>query len=290
MPLLNDRTIRTFLTLLPKAALSRAIGTATRLPAPRAVHTTAARLFARRYRIEVDEAEHAIGEYPTLASFFTRRLREGSRPVAPGEQVVVSPVDARVAAVGLAEKGRMIQAKGRDYSVAALLDDPVEARAFEGGPYLTLYLSPRDYHRIHAPVAGVVEGYAYIPGKLFPVNPPAVRAIPNLFCVNERLISYLRSPTGRVAVVKVGATCVGRIRAAYDDVVTRRGGGARSMKYGEPIPIEKGAELGVFETGSTVILLFEPESVELDERLIEGARVRMGEAIARTCARSAAQG
>jgi phosphatidylserine decarboxylase len=174
----------------------------------------------------------------------------------------------------------MLQAKGRDYSVAALLDDPMEARAFEGGPYVTLYLSPRDYHRIHAPVSGGIEGYAYIPGKLFPVNPPSVRTVPNLFCVNERLVTYLRSPVGRVAVVKVGATCVGRIRAAYDDIATRRGGGPSSLRYPAPIEVEKGGELGVFETGSTVILLFEPGRVELGAGLVEGATVRMGEPIA----------
>jgi phosphatidylserine decarboxylase len=194
---------------------------------------------------------------------------------------VVSPVDARVASAGCSLEGRLVQAKGRDYTLAALLNDPVDGRRFEGGCYATLYLSPRDYHRIHSPLDGEIEGYSYIPGVLFPVNAPAVRSVPNLFCVNERLVTFLATRLGKIAVVKVGATCVGRIRAAYDDVVTNSGRKAERRRYDRPIPIAKGAELGVFEMGSTVILLFEKGAVDLSSSLVEGARVRVGEEIAR---------
>jgi phosphatidylserine decarboxylase len=273
--------MRALLRVLPKAAMSRAVGSATRLPAPRFVHGAAERLFVHHYGVRMDEAEQPLGAYPSFSAFFTRRLKPGLRPIAEGEQVIVSPVDGCVAAFGRAEHGRMIQAKGRDYSLAALLDDPGEGQAFEGGAYVTLYLSPRDYHRIHAPLAGKIEAASYVPGKLFPVNAPSVRCIPNLFCVNERLITYLSTAAGRVAVVSVGATCVGRVRASYDDLATRRRGGPRKVHYEQPIPIEKGAELGVFEMGSTVILVFEPGRVGLAETLAEGATVHMGEAIAR---------
>lgn len=267
------------LDLLPKAALSRAVGRLTALPAPSAVHRAAMRVFAKAFSVEVGEAEHPFGGYRTFEEFFTRRLRPGARTIAPGERVVISPVDAVVAEAGESAGGRLVQCKGRDYSLAALLDDAAVARTFEGGAYATLYLAPRDYHRIHAPLSGAIEGYRYIPGQLFPVNGMAVKSVPNLFCVNERLITFLSTPAGKVAVVKVGATCVGRIRAAYDDVLTNAGRGPKRWHYAQPIPIEKGAELGVFEMGSTVILLFEPERARLQSGLL-GARVRMGQAIA----------
>lgn len=278
-PYRTQRAVLTALELLPKAALSRAVGRLTVLPVPSAVHRTAMRLFAKGFSVDVGEAEHSFDGYRNFREFFTRRLRAGARTVAPGERVVASPVDAVVAAAGESEGGRLVQCKGRDYSLAALLDDAQLARAFEGGAYATLYLAPRDYHRIHAPLAGAIDGYRYIPGRLFPVNGVAVKSVPNLFCVNERLITFLSTPVGQVAVVKVGATCVGRIRAAYDDVVTNAGLGPKRWRYAQPIPIEKGAELGVFEMGSTVILLFEPKRVRLSSGL-PGARVRMGQAIA----------
>lgn len=269
------------LSVLPKAAISRAVGAATRLPAPQPLHAAAAKVFARAYKVNLDEAERDVSEFRTFGDFFTRRLKPGARPIAPGEDVVVSPTDGLVAAVGISEGGRMMQVKGRDYTVAQLLDDPDEARRFEGGAYVTIYLAPRDYHRIHSPVEGVVDTLAYIPGELWPVNKPAVRCVPNLFAVNERLISYLESRAGRVAVVKVGATCVGRIRAAYDDVVTNSGGKRLRKTYDEKPRVEKGGELGVFEMGSTVILLFEPGRMSFDSAIVEGTVVRMGQAIGR---------
>ncbi len=278
----NDRfqaAVLAALQLLPKAALSRAVGRLTVLPAPASAHQTAMRLFAKVFSVDVAEAERTFGGYRTFEEFFTRRLRAGARQVAPGERVVASPVDGVVAAAGESRGGQLVQCKGREYSLAALLDDGAAAKAFEGGAYATLYLSPRDYHRIHAPLSGAIDGYQYIPGRLFPVNGVAVKAVPNLFCVNERLVTFLSTPVGQVAVVKVGATCVGRIRAAYDDVVTNAGLGPKRWRYAQPIPIEKGAELGVFEMGSTVILLFQPGRVRLSSGL-EGARVRMGQIIA----------
>lgn len=276
-----ERPVHQLLALLPRSAISRVAGTVARAPGPALAHQLVVRAFVKAFGVEAGEAERSVAEYATFEDFFTRRLRPGLRPVAAGDGVVVSPVDARVAESGLAEGGRLLQAKGAGYTVSALLADPADGKAFEGGAYATLYLAPRDYHRIHAPLSGEIEGYAYIPGELWPVNALGVRFVPQLFCTNERLVTFLATPVGRVAVVKVGAMCVGRIRASYDEIVTNAGRGATRRRYERPIPVEKGEELGVFEIGSTVILLFEAGRVALDASVVEGARVRVGQPIAR---------
>jgi phosphatidylserine decarboxylase len=199
--------------------------------------------------------------------------------------VVVSPVDAVVSEAGVAEGGRLVQAKGIDYGVEALVADEDLARRLEGGAYATLYLSPRDYHRIHFPLAGSVLGWRYVPGRLWPVNPASVRTVRGLFAVNERLVTILDTPLGRCALVAVGATVVGRVHAYYDPTVPRTndpGAKSRGRDYETPIPVAKGQELGAFEMGSTVILLFERGRIRLDARMVPGTRVRVGEAIGRT--------
>jgi len=278
---MNDHLFISALRLLPKNALSRAAGALTRWRAPAPVRLAAMRAFARRYGIDLSECPD-LDVYRTFGEFFARPLRPGLRPVAPGETVVVSPVDAVVSETGVAAGGRLVQAKGIDYTVAALLGDDDVARALEGGAYATLYLSPKDYHRIHFPLGGKVTGWRYLPGRLWPVNPASVRTVPGLFAVNERLVTILDTPLGRCAVVAVGATVVGRVQAYYDPAVPRTnapGGAPRRRDYETPLPVEKGEELGAFEMGSTVILLFEAGRVRLDPRLVPGARVRVGEAI-----------
>jgi phosphatidylserine decarboxylase len=237
------------------------------------------RAFARRYGVDLSECGD-LAAFATFGEFFARPLRPGLRPIAPGDEVIVSPVDAVVSAAGLAEKGRLVQAKGIDYGLPALLADEPLARALEGGAYATLYLSPRDYHRIHFPLGGKVTGWRYLPGRLWPVNPASVRSVPGLFTVNERLVTVLETPLGRCAVVAVGATVVGRVRAFYDPGIpptNLRGGRPSGRDYPSPVPVAKGEELGAFEMGSTVILLLEPGRARL--RLDAGARVRVGQAI-----------
>ncbi|MFO7155228.1 MAG: archaetidylserine decarboxylase [Pseudomonadota bacterium] len=274
-----DPAFIAILRLLPKNAISRLVGRITRLEGGKTAHQLAIRAFCERYGVAVEEAEMPISEYPTFASFFTRRLRPGARPIASGENVPVSPVDGAVSHAGIAGQGRLVQAKGKEYTLEKLLADPLQAARFSGGAYVTIYLSPRDYHRIHAPLGGKITGYAHVPGTLWPVNRPAVENVPELFARNERLITYLDTPLGRVAVVAVGATCVGRIRALYDDLVTNEKRTGQSHRYETPIPVAKGDEIAVFEMGSTVILLFEPGRIQLDPRLVPGAPVRMGERI-----------
>ena len=276
---MKDALLLTALRALPKNALSRAAGAVTRWQAPAAVRLAMMRAFARRYGIDLSECDD-LTVFRTFGEFFARPLRPGLRPVAPGEDVVVSPVDGAVSAAGASGGGRLVQAKGIDYSAAALLADEPLARRLEGGAYATLYLSPRDYHRIHFPLGGKVTGWRYVPGRLWPVNPASVRSVRGLFTVNERLVTVLDTPLGTCALVAVGATVVGRVRAFYDPTVPHTnapGGRSRARDYETPIPAEKGGELGAFEMGSTVILLLEPGRAEL--RLAGGERVRVGQAI-----------
>jgi phosphatidylserine decarboxylase len=278
---MDDRLFIGALRLLPKNALSRAVGALTRWRAPAGVRTAAMRAFARRYGIDLAESPD-LDAYRSFGEFFARPLRPGLRPIAPGDAVVVSPVDAVVSETGLATAGRLVQAKGIEYGLAALVADEGLARRLEGGPWATLYLSPRDYHRIHFPVGGGVVGWRYVPGYLWPVNAASVRNVRGLFTANERLVTVVDGPVGRCAIVAVGATVVGRVRAYYDPTVPLTnlpGAAPRAHDYPTPIPVTKGQELGAFEMGSTVIVVFEPGRVRLDARLVPGARVRVGEPI-----------
>ena len=276
---MRDQTFMTLMRLLPKSALSSAMGHASRLPLPAKVHQLAMRAFAQQYGVELDEAEHALEGYPNFSQFFARKLKPGLRPVDLGVNVIVSPVDGAVSQAGYLEEGGLLQAKGVRYPVERLLGEVEAARPFQKGAFATLYLSPRDYHRIHAPLAGTIEGYAYIPGEFWPVNPSSVRSKEALFCVNERLVTYLATAVGRCAVVKVGATCVSRIRASYDELMTHQGESGKTHRYPAPFAVEKGAELGWFEMGSTVILLFEEGRVRWDASLTPESKVRMGQRI-----------
>lgn len=279
---MTDRLFIAALRLVPKNALSRLAGALTRWRAPAPLRRAAMRGFAARYGIDLAECPD-LSCYETFGAFFARPLlHPGLRPVAPGERVVTSPVDGVVSETGEAASGRLVQAKGIDYTAATLLGDAALARRFEGGAYLTVYLSPRDYHRIHFPLGGRVTGYRYLPGRLWPVNPASVRTVPSLFGVNERLVTLLETPLGACALVAVGATIVGRVHAWYDPAVpvtNRAGASPQARDYPEPIGVEKGQELGAFEMGSTVILLFERGRVRLDARVATGARVRVGERI-----------
>ena len=287
---MDDRLFIGALRLLPKNALSRAVGAATRWPLPGPVRRGAMRAFAHRYGIDLTECG-PLDDFRTFGEFFARPLRDGLRPVAPGDGVVVSPVDGVVSEVGVAEGGRLVQAKGLSYTLEALLVDPPLAARLRGGAYATIYLSPRDYHRIHFPLGGRIAGWRYVPGSLWPVNPASVRTVPNLFAVNERLVTVIDTPLGRCAVVAVGATVVGRVRAYYDlgcPATNHPNGRIAVRDYEQPIPVEKGAQLGAFEMGSTVILVLEPGRAAL--RLQPGERVRVGQAIGQGTERAARVG
>jgi len=278
---MKDRLFIAALGAVPKHGLSRLVGGITRRELPGPVLRGAMRAFAARYAIDLSEAP-PLESYRTFGQFFARPLLPGRRPVAPGDAVVVSPVDAVVSECGLSAEGKLVQAKGIEYGAEALLADGPLARRLAGGAWATLYLSPRDYHRIHFPLGGRVTGWRYVPGTLWPVNQASVARVPGLFARNERLVTVMETALGCCAVVAVGATIVGRVRAAYDPAVpltNHRGASLQRHDYAAPIPVAKGAELGAFEMGSTVILLFEPGRVVLAREVAPGARVRVGERI-----------
>ena len=269
----------TLMRLLPKSALSTVVGRATRLPVPAALHQAAMRVFARQYDVNLEEAEGTLSDYPTFGSFFTRKLKPGRRTIDLGANVVASPVDAHVSQIGTIERGACLQAKGISFPVDKLLGDARRALDFEHGSFATLYLSPRDYHRFHAPLSGQITGYHYLPGEFWPVNQASVRTKDALFAINERLVTYLDTPAGQCAYIAVGATCVARIHAAYDEVITHEGQGAKAHTYGRGIAIEKGAEIGMFEMGSTVIMLFQKGRVTWYPSLKPDSPVVLGQRI-----------
>jgi phosphatidylserine decarboxylase len=266
----------------PKGAFGRTVGWLTRRYIPRPLRLSIYGGFARSVGIDLSLVDRPLDAFERFDEFFARPLRPDARPLANAK--VVNPVDGTVSAVGTAEGGRLIQCKGLDYTLAGLLADANWARKFDGGKYATLYLAPYNYHRIHSPVDGEILGFRHIPGAFFPVNPLSVRTVQSLFAINERVVTYIRSPqVGDVAVVKVAATGVGNITLAYEPRVrTHRRGrtGRRGWQeiYAQPRPIERGVELGAFHLGSTVIVLFEKGRVRLD--LEPGQHIEMGGAMA----------
>ena len=242
--------------------------------------------FAGIYGIDVTEAEKPIGEYAGFDEFFTRKLRPGARPVDETPGRVISPADGTIVECGLATAGKLLQAKGSHFDLATLLDDAAAAARLEGGGYLITYLSPKDYHRVHAPVGGRVVGWRHVPGTLFSVGAASIRREPGLFVRNERFVTLIEMDGGGlVAVVMVAAVGVGHVTVSYDpEVATHRPeffrAALRHRQYEEPRPIRRGEELGIFHLGSTTIVVFEPGRVELDA-LAAGASVKMGVGIGR---------
>jgi phosphatidylserine decarboxylase len=281
----SSRAARTAWRMIPKRVLSGAIGWASRLGIPRALRPAFLARFARFYGIDISEAEKALGEYSRVGEFFTRRLRPGARPVDMLAQVVVSPADGTVIESGIATDGHLIQAKGTYFELDELVMDGDAAKRLEGGAYLITYLSPRDYHRVHAPVAGAVIGWHYVPGTLFPVGAKSVIREPGLFISNERLVTLIDGDAGLCAVVMVAAVGVGHITAAYDpDVATHarqfKRAGIRHMRYETPRLVAKGDEIGTFHLGSTTIVVFESGRVGL-QSFVPGSGTKMGEPIGR---------
>lgn len=222
--------------------------------------------FAKAYKINLSEAELEIKEYASLNQFFTRALRAEARIIDSAANAVVSPTDSKITSFGNINQSTIIQAKGIDYSVKELLGSEKFYPHFTNGKYITFYLSPQDYHRIHSPFAGQILGYYYEPGKLFPVNDLAVLNIRGLFPKNERLITFLQTEYGKIAVIKVGASNVGKIRVTYDNKIVTNNWirFAKEHHYKDvSIMIDKGSEMGRFEMGSTVILVFENDTIDL---------------------------
>jgi phosphatidylserine decarboxylase len=283
---IKDRAVITSLKVLPKSYMSHVMGklAATRLP--KRMQTRVVRAFGSYYGVNFGEVRDPIESFHSVQSFFTRALREGARPVDAAADAFVSPCDGAWGASGIVEQGTALQVKGRKYSVATLLDDR-DARAFEGGWFATLYLSPRDYHHFHAPCSGDVVMARHVPGALWPVNSAGIRHVDGLFAKNERLIAWLR-PHGysdaRLAMIAVGATMVGKVRVSFDDLHTNRrphpGGKSETRSYDPPKKLVKGDEWGRFEFGSTIVLVATPGWLRLDPQPA-GAPLLLGRAIGR---------
>ncbi|MBB1127205.1 phosphatidylserine decarboxylase [Thiospirillum jenense] len=221
------------------------------------------RLFVKQFAVNLDEAaESSPAAYSTFNAFFTRALRSDARPITDDPQTIISPVDAVISQLGTIENGQLIQAKGRQFTLTELLGGaPDLAQLFDGGLFATLYLSPRDYHRIHTPAAGQLRSMLYIPGRLFSVNPATVRGVPNLFARNERVICVFNNEYGPFVLVLVGAIFVGSIETTWAGEITPpRGVIIRRDDYpnNETPTFARGAECARFNMGSTVIVLLPP--------------------------------
>ena len=242
----------------------------------------AIRRYVATYDVDLAEAEVAdVSAYPHVNSFFTRALRPGARPVDADPQAVVSPVDGRVSQAGVVREGRLIQAKGRRFALAELLADNDWARRLQGGSYATLYLSPRDYHRVHAPLDLRLLEMIHVPGRIFSVNESTTRTVPRLFARNERVVAFFDTPAGALAVVWVGAIFVSSIETVWAGEVTPpRSRRIRRWRYQDrEIRYEKGMEIGRFNMGSTVILVSEAGRIRWDQGLAPGRRVLVGRQI-----------
>ena len=274
------------LALLPHQLLSRLVRMATRWQIGW-WKTPLIKLFIRHFKVDMAIAEvPAAEDYTDFNHFFTRALKATARPYPDDPQLIVSPVDGRVSQAGVITAGRLLQAKGRDYSLASLLGENTEQLAlFGNGKFATLYLSPRDYHRIHMPCPGRLLETTYIPGRLFSVAPHTTRAIPGLFTRNERLVCLFETPVGPMAMILVGAIFVSCMETVWSGVVNPELGMSLRTKTFEQagnqlVELQRGEEMGRFNMGSTVILLYGPDTVSWVDSLQAGQPLQLGQIIA----------
>lgn len=262
---------------LPHHLLSRLVGRLAECRQP-AIKNALARAFIRRFGVDMAEAaEPDPAAYATFNDFFTRALKADARPIAEG---LVSPADGRLSQFGAIEAGQLMQAKGHRFSAEALLGGDVEAATrYLGGSFATVYLSPSDYHRVHMPLSGTLTEMVYVPGRLFSVNAATTEQVPNLFARNERLVCHFETEHGPMAMVLVGAMIVAAIETVWAGQITPLPkGGVQRIRFDTPIRLEKGAEMGRFKLGSTVVMAFS-ELVDFADGLEPGAKVQMGQSL-----------
>ena len=269
------------LYVLPHHLISRLVFRLTRVECPRLV-PPAIRLFSRVFKVDLSEAQHSDPTaYRSFNAFFTRPLKAGLRPIAQGENVLTSPVDGRISQLGKITDGRIFQAKGHEYTAVELLGgDEQRAAPFMNGQFMTIYLSPRDYHRIHMPMAGALSEQVYVPGRLFSVAPHTVRTVPRLFARNERVVAMFDTAHGKLAMVLVGAINVAAIETVWDGLVTPPQGWAVKRQVFPNVTLDKGAEMGRFNMGSTVILLLENPEMAWAVGLNADMPLRLGQKLA----------
>jgi len=236
-----------------------------------------------RYKVDISEAaEPDLSTYSSFNAFFTRALRKDIRPIATGDNIMTSPVDGAISQIGAIESGQIVQAKGRNYSVLELLGgDTKLADQFEKGQFATIYLSPKDYHRIHMPLTGKLKMMRYVPGKLFSVNPRTARAVPRLFSRNERVVTVFDTSQGSIVMVLVGAIFVGSMETVWAGKITPPY--TKEIKdwdyTGKNIVLEKGQEMGRFNMGSTVVLLLPKSMSSFKSKITAESIIKLGEAM-----------
>jgi phosphatidylserine decarboxylase len=275
--------------LLPHHLVSRLAGTLASCRTPHFVKHWVIKSFVRRYGVQMDDAARQdLLAYQSFNDFFTRELRPGARPLDDTPGGVLSPVDGTISQMGSICNGKIIQAKKHDYDLVGLLGgDEERARPFWGGEFSTIYLSPKDYHRVHMPVDGTLREMVYVPGRLFSVNPLTAAEIPHLFARNERVICLFDTAYGPMAVIMVGAMIVASIETIWTGVVTpnRTAGGLIDFQSSSiPRHVYQGSEIGLFKLGSTVITLFGPGQINWSGKCAPSLRVRVGELLASSVA------
>lgn len=269
--------------LIPKQLITQLAGKFAHLEGGK-LTTRVIRWFVRRYQVDMTEAANpAIENYKTFNAFFTRALREGARPTASAD--FICPVDGAISQFGLIDNNQIFQAKGHQYTTVALLaGDKNAAARYENGSFACLYLSPKDYHRIHMPCDGTLTKMTYVPGDLFSVNPATARGIPGLFARNERVICEFHSEQhGDFVMILVGATIVGSMATvwhnAHEGIINPpRRGHIQVWKYeGQTIHLKQNAEMGKFLLGSTVVMLFQPNKITFNAAWHAGKSIQLGE-------------
>ena len=267
--------------VLPQHALSRLILAATRVRTPW-FKNLLTRGFLWLFSVDMSEAaETDPYRYGSFNEFFTRALRAEARPIDAAPDTIASAVDGMVSECGAIDHDRLLQAKGRQYTLGELLAQQPWARSFEGGSFATVYLAPFNYHRIHMPVRGTLRDTVYVPGRLFSVNSTTARCVPRLFARNERVLTLFDTEFGQFALVMVGALNVGSMATEWAGDITPAARRIVTRIPGPAVTLDKGAELGRFNMGSTVILLFEPQRVRWHPLLRAGSVLQLGQAIGR---------
>lgn len=267
--------------LVPQHALSRLAGRIAESRRPW-LRDRLIRRFVAAFDVDMTQAARGIGDFASFNDFFTRELKPNARPLGDADAFILSPADGAISQLGPITEGRIVQAKGRDYTTAELLGcTAAEAARFNGGRFMTIYLSPRDYHRVHMPAAGTLTAAVYLPGTLFSVNQVTAGGVERLFSRNERLACQFDGPDGRFASVMVGAMIVAGIETVWHGRwPTHAPAPQREAFSAATAPsLAAGAEMGRFHLGSTVVLLFEPGRVAWLESLKPGDPLRMGQAI-----------
>jgi phosphatidylserine decarboxylase len=280
--LMRHKTILLFLFIvIPKGFISRVFGYVARIHLPGFIIEFIIKYYCNFYKVNQNEIDYSETGFRNFDNFFTRKLKTGTHKIDPKLDSVVSPVDARIDEFGKINRYSIIQAKGIEYTINELIPSKM-ANEFIDGSFITLYLSPADYHRIHSPVNGKITGYFAIPGKLFAVQQFMVNGIKGLFTKNERLLSYIKNKNRLIAVCKVGAMNVGRISLSYANIETNKWFRKKIEFFysnnEQPI-VKKGQEIGIFHLGSTIILLFQKNSIQF-VKIKKGQRVRVGQKIA----------